>query len=272
MTSGLPRRGSTAGFPELRVLRAANRSPMTLDGTRTFVLGTRRPVVIDPGPRDEQHLQTLLRLLDGATPGVILLTHGHADHAGGAPLLAERTGAPIAMGKGAFRLPFAPERVATWLKDGDVVDSEAGPILVLATPGHAPEHLVFLYARPDGRRALFAGDLLLGVGDTTVVSHPEGSVADYLRSLEVVTEARPTVIFPAHGPPLRDPERVIARYRSHRLARIEQVRRLRAEQPDLGAEAMIKRVYGSELDPRLMGAARGSIDAILAHLDADNAH
>ncbi|HEX6924869.1 MAG TPA: MBL fold metallo-hydrolase [Longimicrobiaceae bacterium] len=272
MMRGLPRHRSVAGFPELRVLRAASRSPMTLDGTRTFVLGTQRPLVIDPGPRDEEHLETLLRLLDGFTPGAILLTHGHADHAGGAPLLAERTGAPIAMGRGALRLPFPVERVTTWLTNGDVLDSDAGPVRVISTPGHAPEHLVFLYVAPDGRRALFAGDLLLGVGDSTVVSHPEGSVSDYLRSLETVTEARPTVIFPAHGPPLRDPERAIARYRSHRLARIEQVRRLRSERPELGAEAMIELVYGPELDPRLLGAARGSIEAILAHLDADNAH
>lgn len=242
---------------------------MTLDGTRTFIVGTDRPVVIDPGPADEAHLDALVQLLGDVAPVAILLTHGHSDHAGNAEALAARTRAPILMAEGASRLPFPRERVSTWLMDGDAVDCDAGPIQARATPGHAPEHLVFLYRNSTGLRALFAGDLFLGVGDTTVVSHPEGSVGDYLRSLEVVTRIRPTVIFPAHGPPLRHPERAVNRYRTHRLERIDQVRRAREEDPDAAAATLLERVYGSDLDPRLRPAALGSIEAILSYLDSE---
>src|SRR5690606_24330827 len=110
-------------------------------------------------------------------PAAILLTHAHSDHAGNAIALADRTGAPILMGRGARRPPFAEERVSRWLADGDVVEFDGGALEAISTPGHAPEHLSFAYRHSDGRLALFAGDLFLGAGDTTLVSHPAGSVA-----------------------------------------------------------------------------------------------
>lgn len=251
------------------MLRAGNRSPMTLDGTRTFILGAQRPVVIDPGPDDVAHLAALERLLGDAEPAAILLTHGHSDHAGNAIALAERTGAPILMGRGAPRPPFAEESVARWLADHDVVEFDGGALDAISTPGHAPEHLCFVYRHPDGRRALFAGDLFLGVGDTTLVSYPAGNVAAYLRSLDVVTRLAPYVIYPAHGPPLRRPERTIARYRAHRMQRIAAVREALRSHPEAGAEALVERVYGADLDPRLHRAALGSIQAMLVYLTAE---
>lgn len=251
------------------MVRADNRSPMTLDGTRTFLIGTRRPLVIDPGPEDESHLEAVEQLLAGTKPAGILLTHAHSDHSGNALPLSERTGAPIMMGCGAPRLPFAKPRVARWLSDGDLVEYDSGALEVRATPGHAPEHLSFLYRDAGGRRALFAGDLFLGVGDTTLVSHPAGSVGAYLRSLEAVARLQPTVIYPAHGPPLRQPERAIERYRVHRLARIEEVRRARRRHPGAGAEVLVDLVYGPDLDPRLHKSAVGSIQAMLFYLTAE---
>lgn len=251
------------------MIRANNRSPMTLDGTRSFVIGSAHPVVIDPGPADEGHLDALERLLAGARPAGILLTHAHSDHAGNAVALAARTGAPILMGKGAPRAPFPPERVSRWLRDGDVVECDAGGVEVHGTPGHAPEHLAFSYRSRSGSRALFAGDLFLGAGDTTLVSHPHGSVGDYLRSLEVVTALQPSLIFPAHGPALRSPERIVSRYRSHRLERIGQVREALRSDPEIGAEELVGLVYGPDLDPRLRSAALGSVQAIRSYLDSE---
>jgi glyoxylase-like metal-dependent hydrolase (beta-lactamase superfamily II) len=248
------------------MIRADNRSPMTLDGTRTYLLGSLRPLVIDPGPADETHLEAVQRLLDGAAPVAIVLTHGHSDHSGNAAALAAATGAPLRMGRGAPKLPFSPERVDGWLGDGDALECDAGVIEVHATPGHTPEHLAFSCRLEDGGRALFAGDLFLGVGDTTLVSHPHGSVRDYLQSLDAVAELRPTVVYPAHGPALRRPERAIGRYRQHRLERIEQVRAALVARPEIDPEGLVGLVYGPDLDPRLRGGALGSVRAILAYL------
>ena len=196
----------------------------------------------------------------------ILLTHTHADHAGNAVALASRTGAPILMGRGAPNPPDGLGRVAQFVGDGDAVDCDVGPVTVHETPGHAPEHLVFVYHTEQGDRVLFAGDLFLGEGDTTVVSHPGGNVADYLHSLDVVTRIRPNLIMPAHGPPLRRPQQAVARYRAHRTARIEQVRQARAANPAFGADELVDVVYGAELPSALRPAAVGSIAAILEYL------
>jgi glyoxylase-like metal-dependent hydrolase (beta-lactamase superfamily II) len=76
------------------VLNAGNRGPFTLDGTRSFLIGRREVAVIDPGPDDEEHVRALLSLLGEASKSRILLTHHHADHAGGAQSLAEALGVP----------------------------------------------------------------------------------------------------------------------------------------------------------------------------------
>jgi glyoxylase-like metal-dependent hydrolase (beta-lactamase superfamily II) len=252
-------------FRGVRMLRAGNRSPMTLDGTRTFLLGNAGPVVIDPGPDDEAHLAALLRALQGR-PAAILLTHTHGDHAGAAAALARATGAPIFLGRGAPRMPLPEGEVAHWLEHGEGIECEAGSLEAIATPGHAPEHFAFLLTA-DGTRHLFVGDLFLGVGDTTLVSQPHGSVSDYLRSLEVVSDLRPARMYPAHGPALRDPPGAIARYRAHRLERIEEVLQARRSEPDADEEVLVERIYGADLDPRLRRAAAGSVRAMMAYLD-----
>jgi glyoxylase-like metal-dependent hydrolase (beta-lactamase superfamily II) len=151
----------------LRVRPGANPSPMTLDGTRTFVIGRDRPVVMDPGPADPDHLR---RLRGGARRGripvAILLTHAHADHAGGRAPLAARTGAPVRMLPGAHRIRCPRPAARRWLDDGERVETDAGPLVVVATPGHAPEHACFLWSggeAPAGG-ALFVGDLFMGTG------------------------------------------------------------------------------------------------------------
>lgn len=237
---------------------------MTQGGTQTFLVGRSRPVVIDPGPDDPQHLRAIERALEGVPPHAILLTHGHSDHAGCARALGERTGAPIMMGVGGSPGPLA-DAVARWLGEGDRVETDEGEVRAVATPGHTPEHLAFLW--PEGS-ALFVGDLLMGIGDTTLVAPPEGDLAAYLASLRALLPLEVEVLFPAHGPPLFDPPRAISRYLRHRMKRIEQVRAaVRPDVADLSLEAIVRGVYGTGLDPALRGAAEGSIRAVLAFLE-----
>lgn len=244
----------------IRTLLAPNPSPMTLDGTRTFVVGR---VVIDPGPDDPAHLDAIVRALEGAPPAAILLTHAHSDHSAAAVPLARRTGAPVMMSRGGLHPPFDDAEVARWLADGDEVETDAGPLRAIATPGHAPEHLAFLW-----NDTLFAGDAFMGGSDTTLVAPPEGDLAAYLRTLDRVAELAPAVILPAHGPPIEDAAAAVERYRAHRMQRIEQVvRALRAAGPARPAE-ILDAVYGAALHPGLRFAAEGSLHAILAYLRA----
>ncbi|HEU0298955.1 MAG TPA: MBL fold metallo-hydrolase [Longimicrobium sp.] len=253
----------------LQTILAPNPSPMTLDGTRTFVVGRERAAVIDPGPDDPAHLDAIVVALGGRAPAAILLTHTHVDHAEAARPLAARTGAPVMMAGGAFGGERMEELVSRWLMDGERIETDAGALAAVATPGHAPEHACFLWVDgpPEHDRALFAGDMFMGVGDTTLVAPPEGDLTAYLASLDRLERLRPSAIHPAHGPPIADGMEAIRRYRAHRAARIDQVVRALREGPAAPGE-LIGRVYGAELHPGLRHAAEGSLRAILAHLSS----
>ena len=251
----------------LRTVLAPNPSPMTLDGTRTYLVGSERPAVIDPGPDDPSHVEALLGALGGRRPVAILLTHAHADHAAAAPALAARTGAPVMIAEGADHLPFDRGLVSRWLQR-DRIETDAGVLSCIITPGHAVEHACFLWTGGGGEHegALFAGDMFVGGADTTLVAPPEGDLTDYLWSLVEIERLGPTIIYPAHGPPLTDPPEALRRYQAHRESRILQVVDALAAGPASPGE-MLDRVYGPDLHPELRTAAAGSLEAILAHLD-----
>jgi glyoxylase-like metal-dependent hydrolase (beta-lactamase superfamily II) len=253
----------------LRVLLAPNPSPMTLDGTRTYVIGRSRPVVIDPGPADPRHLLQLRNALEGSVPAAILLTHHHPDHAAAAPRLAGMFEAPVVMGRGALEVGFPVIPVDRWVGDGEVVETDVGPVRAITTPGHTPEHLAFFWsgsAAPAGG-ALFVGDLFMGTGDTTLIAPPEGDLAAYLDSLARVRELKPGILYPTHGPPLEDAAEAVARFARHREERVAQVMEALRHAEAARPRELVDRIYGPELDPRLRAAAEGSIRAILLYLD-----
>jgi glyoxylase-like metal-dependent hydrolase (beta-lactamase superfamily II) len=172
-------------------LTAPNPGPMTLQGTNTYVVGRDPAVVIDPGPDDAGHIDAVRAAAEARGGiGTVLLTHYDGDHA-----------------EGVERLGVEPTRPA----DGDVV---AG-LTVIATPGHAAEHLSFLL--DDG---CFCGDLILGEG-STIVGPRElgGSLADYMDSLRRLQDLELTVLYPGHGPEVHDPRAKIEEYIAHRQER-----------------------------------------------------
>lgn len=264
--SGLPVIGSDApwsGGPfsaTVTCVLAPNPSPMTLDGTNTWLIG--QPggaiVVIDPGPDDDAHLQAIVDAAQGRVVQ-ILLTHGHPDHAEGARHLHEMTNAPVRA--------LDPGHVlgAEGLDAGDVVAVGSDEIHVIATPGHTSDCLSFHLPR-DG--ALLTGDTVLGRG-TTVVAWPDGHLGDYLDSLAALRlraeASEASAILPGHGPVLADPIAVIDAYLDHRRARLEQVRAAvaaGARTPDEVVDA----VY-DDIPESVRWAALLSTRAQLAYLD-----
>jgi glyoxylase-like metal-dependent hydrolase (beta-lactamase superfamily II) len=248
---------------ETRVLRAGNRGPFTLDGTRSFLVGKRQVAVIDPGPEVEDHLRALVSSLEAAREVSILLTHGHRDHSGGAAALAARVGAKV------FASPFCrlassdPGGIMS-LQEGDTIATDQGELVVVEVPGHSRDHLAFHWI---GSGGLFVGDLLLGRGNTTWIGEYPGCVADYLESLQKVRALSPRVLYPAHGPPITDPISALKTFESHRLERIEEVRDARRRHPEASAEELAGLIYGGVLPPRVVKAATGSVEATLHHLE-----
>lgn len=252
----------------LRCVRADNPSPMTLDGTRTYIAGESRPLVIDPGPLDPWHLERVARAVGAGGAEAILLTHAHPDHAAGAEWLAQRLSVSIHASAGTLRQLELTSASGVPLEDGEVVTAGRTTLRALAMPGHTPCHLAFLWAgkgAPSGD-AVFVGDLLMGEGDTTLVAPPEGDLRAYLESLERIGRLEAAILFPAHGPPLRDPAATVRRFISHRMQRIAQVRNLLRESGFFSASEVAAAVYGPNLDPGLARAAEGSVAAVMLYL------
>lgn len=244
--------------PEVRCVVCANPSPMTLEGTNTWILGAPGAgsvLVVDPGPRDEAHQQAVLAAVGAREVGAILLTHRHPDHAGGAERLAELSGATVrTSGTGPGEL-----------RGGERIREAGVELLVVPTPGHSDDSVSFCLVE---QRALITGDTILGWG-STVVAWPHGVLADYLDSLDHIAEltdtGQVTALLPGHGGPVADAAGVVRRYQAHRRQRLEQVRAARAAGCTT-VEEVVAAVY-AEVDRALWPAAAQSVRAQLDYLD-----
>ena len=238
------------------VLLQSNPNPMTLDGTNTWLLrgpGTSSTVVVDPGQSDPDHLERLL----AAAPSIdlVLVTHGHFDHAEAAAELHRRTGAPVRAIDPQHCHGGAP------LTDGEAIVAAGVAIRVLATPGHTADSASFVV----GDEAVLTGDTILGRG-TTVVVHPDGVLADYLASLERLRSLGDAIVLSGHGPELPSVREAAAYYLAHRKERLEQVRAALASLgPRASARQIVEVVY-ADVDPAVWGAAELSVRAQLAYL------
>jgi glyoxylase-like metal-dependent hydrolase (beta-lactamase superfamily II) len=248
--------------PRATCLLAPNPSPMTLDGTNTWIIaepGSSSVVVIDPGPDDEQHLR---RVHAEAVAGdrriaKIVLTHGHLDHSAGAARLAGLSGAPIQAADPAGRLG------TEGFGDGDVVTAAGCELRVIATPGHSADS-VSLLLPADG--ALFTGDTVLGRGTTVIAD--DGNLGDYLRTLghlrELAEDMDLRLLLPGHGPMLADPIGTLDYYLAHRAERLEQVRAALAAGARTPAE-IVAMIY-TDVDRSVWPAAEWSVRAQLDYL------
>jgi glyoxylase-like metal-dependent hydrolase (beta-lactamase superfamily II) len=245
-------------------IHAFNPGPMTGAGNTTWLLPGRIPTLIDAGTGEPQHLDAVADALAGRDLLQVLVTHGHTDHATGAPALAQR------WPRARFRkLPW-PERDARvdvrweWLADHERIEAGDTILMALHTPGHAPDHLCFWHAET---RTIFCGDLVVKGTTVYIPGNEHGDVAAYVASLERVLALGPVRLYPAHGPVVEEPAAILRGYVEHRREREEQV--LDAlRQGDVTAEAMTARIYRG-LNGKLVPFARESVMAHLRKLERE---
>ncbi|WP_206711222.1 MBL fold metallo-hydrolase [Aquisalinus flavus] len=246
-----------------------NPGPFTFTGSGTYLVGTDRLAIIDPGPNDENHLAALLAAADGREISHILITHTHRDHCGGAVALKRATGAavlawgahptqpdeaPPALDEGGD-FSFAPDRM---LADGELVDGDGWQLRAIHTPGHISNHLCF---ELPAEQALFTGDHIMGWA-TTVVAPPDGNMEDYMASLDLLLGRKHSVYYPTHGAPIPAPAEFVRAVKDHRLARDRQIlASVRAGHE--GLMDIVADVY-ADVDKRLHVAAALNVRA---HLD-----
>ncbi|MBO6570704.1 MAG: MBL fold metallo-hydrolase [Alphaproteobacteria bacterium] len=254
--------------PLIRRVTANNPGGFTFKGTGTYIVGQGNVAVIDPGPLNEAHIAALLKAVEGETVTHVLITHCHSDHSPAAAPFKAATGAktyaygPHGSGKpqdnveveaGADR-DFVPD---IEIRHGDVIEGDGWTVECVFTPGHTSNHMCFALRE---EKALFSGDHVMG-WSTTVVSPPDGDMATYMASLELLLTRDDEIYWPTHGPAITEPKPFVQAYMDHRDDRerqiIEQISDGRATIPE-----MVPVMYAA-VDPRLHAPAARSV---LAHL------
>lgn len=217
---------------KIRRVIARNPGPFTFYGTGTYIVGHGNVAVIDPGPELEEHFEALMSAVEGEKVTHIVVTHTHADHSPLSRKLADATGALIC-GYGAD--PTTPENVRgsapgmeeavdrnlkldIKLSHGDVIQGEGWTLESIHTPGHMANHMCFALREEE---VLFSGDHVMG-WSTSVVIPPDGSMAAYMDSLNMLLDQSHSTYWPTHGPPITDPKPHVRAYIAHRLDREQQ--------------------------------------------------
>lgn len=260
--------------PGVARLVAPNPGPFTHKGTNTYLVGSTEIAVIDPGPDDAAHRDAILKAAAGRAITHIVLTHAHRDHVDGVAGLKAATGAPsYAFPRDAAADQITAEQSPTGsyfvdyafrpdhaLGAGDTIAGKDFALTAIHTPGHAPDHLCFAL---EGRRLVFSGDHVMA-WNTSVVAPPEGRMADYIASLEILRDRNDDVFLPGHGGRLENPQRTVKAYLLHRRWREKAVLDALAG----GAETVraITPVVYQGLAANLIPAAMLSVVAHVEHL------
>jgi glyoxylase-like metal-dependent hydrolase (beta-lactamase superfamily II) len=261
--------------PGLGRITAPNASPYTFTGTNSFLIGKERVALVDPGPEEPIHLESLHRAMAGRPLTAILLTHTHRDHSAAAAGLAQRYGVPLWFG-GQHRLsrPLRPfernpiKRSCDWnlipdrtLVDGETIEAGEMAVTVHTTPGHCANHLAF--GLPDAN-ILLSGDHVMG-WNSTLIAVPDGSMADYFASLDKVIALPYRNYHPAHGGPIADGPAHAEALKAHRQMRNDQLLAAVGN----GARtlgAVVKTIYPTQ-PTKIRLAARMTIAAHVEYLE-----
>ena len=258
-------------LPWLRRVVARNPSPFTFRGTGTFIVGTGKVAIIDPGPDLAEHIDALLDAVRSETVTHLLVTHTHQDHSPASAVVKQVTGAPTyAYGPhGAGKLErgvqveeggdmdFVPDHV---VRHGDVIEGDGFSFECVYTPGHTSNHMCFAYRE---QKALFSGDHVMG-WSTTVVSPPDGDMADYMASLQLLLTRDDELYCPTHGPAITDPKPFVREYMAHRLQREEQI--VECLRDGVGSIAQMVPLMYRDLPHTMYPAAARSVFATVIYL------
>lgn len=262
--------------PLVRRVVADNPGPVTFTGTCSYVVGRGRVAVIDPGPDSPAHVAALLDAVRGETVTHVVVSHTHKDHSPAAAAVAAATGArivgclphraarPLAEGEvnvleASADLAYRPDEA---MREGDAVEGPGWRLVAVETPGHMANHLAF--ALPQ-ERALFSADHVMAWA-TSFVGPPDGSMSDYMASLDKLRGREEALYWPGHGGPVTEPQRFVRALHHHRRQREASILQ-RLSQGDRTIGEIVPAIYQG-LAPGLVGAAGLSVFAHLEDLVA----
>jgi glyoxylase-like metal-dependent hydrolase (beta-lactamase superfamily II) len=263
-------------IPGVRRILCNNPGPFTYKGTVSYIVGSGKVAIVDPGPDDAAHIAALLDAVRGETVTHIFVTHTHRDHSPSVTPIKAATGATV-YAEGPHRpsrevhLGEAPRldasgdfdfRPDVTLRDGETVAGGGWTIQAVTTPGHTKNHMAFALKEAN---AMFIGDHVMA-WSTSIVAPPDGSMSDYMASLEKLTHRGETLYLPGHGGVINDAQNFVAQYIRHRKGREGSIlARLAKGAADI--PTLVRAIYIG-VDQRLVGAAGLSVFAHLEDLVA----
>lgn len=249
--------------PLIKRITAANGSVFTGPGTNTYLVGNEDVTVIDPGPAMEEHIDVILAASENIKQ--ILVTHTHPDHSPGTRLLQQKLDVPafgmLTESSKNQDMTFSPERI---LKDGEILEKEEYSLEVVHTPGHASNHLCFILRE---EKFIFTGDHVMS-GSTVVIGPPDGSMKQYIDSLNKLKNYDMEKMAPGHGDILESPYQVADWIINHRLKREEKVFSALKDATRGTPESLVEKVY-ADVDSSLFPIAKASLLAHLIKLEED---
>jgi hydroxyacylglutathione hydrolase len=146
--------------------------------------------------------------------------------------------------------------------DGETIAGDGWSFEAVTTPGHTKNHMAFAYKEAD---AMFIGDHVMA-WSTSVVAPPDGSMSDYMASLDKLTHRGERIYLPGHGGLITDAPKFVVQYIAHRKGR-ENSSLARLAKGAADIPTLVRAIYIG-IDARLVGAAGLSVFAHLEDLVA----
>ena len=252
---------------------------MTFKGTNTYIIDNGELAIIDPGPINDEHFDSILGVLAGKPVKYIFLTHSHIDHSPLAKQLSAELNTPI-YAYGASNSGLSSTMLSLidngYQSGSEGIDNEFHPdfliknnekfvlnndiISSIHTPGHMGNHVCFQYDK-----VLFSGDHVMGWA-TSMVSPPYGDLTQFMASCRLLQSKEFNLFLPGHGDPVKNPSERLSFLINHRLERESQIKEA-IKETALTAFEITEIIY-TDIDSSLIPAATRNVFAHLIDLDA----
>lgn len=149
------------------------------------------------------------------------------------------------------------------LTDNLTITTEGATLRAIDTPGHCDDHFSFFL---EEEQALFTGDSVLGHGTTFV-----HNMFQYMRSLHIMVDLQPKILYPAHGPMVHNGIEWLKGYIAHREKREELVWRILVmEEKAISTSEVARKIY-TQTSKDAMKGAEENVGKILHKLALDGA-